>query len=120
MSKNTNITPVLLDGSIDLSADYTGPATTIRFQDNVCYQFNVISGTPVGTLDVELSLDYNYTNAAAGTWTKLDTTKYQAAVNGTGSGQFDLNQLSQGYIRLVYTRVSGSGAAELYLSSKAI
>lgn len=115
----SNLAPYRLASGADLSANYTSPVTQILRQDNFVYQFNVTSGTPVGVLNVEVSNDYNYTNGAAGNWKSLGSA-YQADVNGTGTGVFDLQQLGPCYVRLVYTRSSSSGLADIFISGKQV
>jgi hypothetical protein len=103
----------------DLSADYTSVATDIRYQDNITYQVNVTTGAPIGVLDVEVSTDYNPITHNSGTWTPLGTA-YRAVINGTGAGMFALNQLEPIYSRLKYTRTSGTGLMDIYISGKQV
>lgn len=115
----SNLTPVRIALDADLSADYTSAVTTISFQDNVVYQVNVKTGTPVGVLDVQTSTDYNFTNGAAGNWTSLGAA-FQATVNGTGTGVLDLNQVGPCFVRLKYTRTSGTGTMDIFVSGKQV
>lgn len=115
----SNLTPVRIALDADLSGDYTSAVTAIQWQDNIVYQINVKTGTPVGTLDVQTSTDYNYTNGASGTWVSLGST-YTSTVNGTGAGVFDLNQLGPCYVRIKYTRGSSTGTMDIFVSGKQV
>lgn len=111
----------VINGS--MAGSLTSAVTNIEFLDNIGIQAIWSSGsTPVGTLQVEISIDYaqdtfgNVTNP--GTWTSLTTT---ASVSGnTGNVYFDINQISSPWIRLTYVRASGSGTLNAYVTGKMI
>lgn len=110
--------PVKVLSAADLSqATITSPATGITYQDNICYQA-VITGTPVGTLDVQVSTNYLPTTGL-GNWVSLGAS-YTATVNGAGGGIFDINQLSPCYVRVLYTKSSGTGSMDLTVSAKQV
>ena len=106
----------------DMSADITGPATNISYLDNVAIQLN-FTGTPTGTFSIQGSLDhkeYNGQIVNAGNFVPLTFSSTLAASGAAGQILLDLNQLSFPYIRIVYTRTSGSGSLDAYISAKAV
>lgn len=106
----------------DMSANVTGPATNISYLDNVAMQLN-FTGTPTGTFSVEGSLDhkeYNGQIVSAGNFIPLSLATTPVASGAAGQILLDLNQLSFPYIRIVYTRTSGAGSLDAYISAKAV
>lgn len=106
-------------------ASLTSSISSIQGVDNVGYQVN-FSGSPVGTFDVQVSMDYqpglspNDQPANAGNWISLPLSTAITASGSAGSAYIDLNQLSSPYIRIVYTRTSGTGSLDAYIVAKAI
>lgn len=111
----------------------TSAVTCIQWLDNVGIQFNW-TGAPVGNFSVEVSADYaqdtegNVTNA--GHWAPLTLT-YLSGPNTFTSGTsipssvgspiyLDLNQLSAPWIRQVYTKTSGSGTLDAFITCKMV
>lgn len=98
--------------------------TTIEYQDNIGIQVNITSGSASGTFDVAISGDHFEVNGnvtVAGTFVTLGT-PYQAVVTSGSPSTiyFDLNQLSAPYIRLLWTKTSGSGAFDAFIVGKMI
>lgn len=115
---------VLKDGDMSLSS-LTTSYTNIQGLDNVGYQV-VFTGAPVGTFSVQISADYqpgkspNSNPINAGNWITLPLSP---AITASGSGDaafIDLNQLGAPWIRLVYTKTSGTGTLQAYVMAKAI
>lgn len=107
-----------------MAASYTGAATNIAYLDNVMIQLNW-SGAPVGTFAVEISNDYqqdaqgNVVNA--GNWHVLTVSPALAAPAGSASSTYTLiSNLGAPWIRVVYTRTSGTGALDMYITAKEI
>lgn len=109
-----------------MAANITSPVSSIEFLDNIGAQFNW-TGSPVGYFQVQVSADYNQDQNGnvinAGNWTPIyfaDTRIAGTNIPTTlGSPIFvDLNQLSAPYIRIVYTRTSGSGTLNAYICAK--
>lgn len=106
----------------DMSASITSSPTNARYLDNVTYQAD-FTGSPVGVFTVQVSGDYaqdmegNVTNA--GSWVDYPLTSTLST--GAGSPAYaDLNQLGSFWVRLVYTRTSGTGTLQAYVSGKKI
>lgn len=107
----------------DMSASFTSRATDIRAQDNVGIQL-MWTGNAVGTFDVQISVDHKQDSVGNvledGTWVSLPLNPAIAAAGASDSGTFDLNQLSAAYIRVVYTRTSGTGVIDGHIGAKGV
>lgn len=108
----------------DMSGNITSSITALAYLDNVGYQFN-ISGTPTGTLQVQVSADHaqdEFGNVTvAGNWVPLTFNGSANVVITAGSPSpiyLDLNQLSAPWIRAVYTATSGSGTLNAFITAK--
>lgn len=105
------------------SATLTSAVTNIQWLDNIGYQFN-FSGSPVGTFAIQVSADYaqddsgNVTNA--GNWIAVSLPTPAVASGSAGSLYIDLNQLSAPWIRAVYTKTSGTGTLNAFITAKQI
>ncbi len=102
--------PALVNG--DMSASITGPVTQIDKIDQVCYQVSWTSSDAVGTISVQGSVD---------NVTFIDLTFDPPLVQpdaDNGGYLINLALIPFPYIRFKYTRVSGSGRMEVYLSAK--
>lgn len=103
------------------AASITSDVTDIQFLDNVGLQLQW-TGSPVGTFSVQVSADYaisSITGAVTnpGTWSTLPP----APTTASGSPIYiDLNQLSAPFVRVVYTKTSGSGTLQGYITAKAL
>lgn len=104
-------------------ASITSTVTNLQFLDNVCVQLN-FTGTPTGTFEVQVSLDHaqdqNGNVSVAGNWTALTLSPSPAATGSASTIFIDMNQLSAPWIRVVYTRTSGSGTLNAYIGAKMI
>lgn len=109
-----------------LGATFTTAPTLIKYGDNVAYQINAVTSNAVGTFSVQASLDYKIsepTNSVEnpGNWIDLTLaggTPFLASANMLI--MINLNQLPFNAIRLVYTRTSGTGTADVYIMTKQI
>lgn len=99
--------------------------TNIIGVDNIGYQVN-FTGSPVGTFAVQISQDYqpgkspNDKPANAGHWISLPLSPAIVASGSADSAYIDLNQMSAPYIRIVYTRTSGTGLLNAFIVAKSI
>ncbi len=122
MSVKSKLSPyrILTAGDMSLTS-LTSQVTNIQNTDNIAIQAN-FTGAPVGTFSVEVSVDHaqdsqgNVTNA--GTWNALTLSATPVASGSSGSVYIDLNQLSAPYIRLVYTKGSGTGTLNAFITAK--
>lgn len=115
-----------LTNAADASVTIVTKATGIQYLDNVIFQAN-FTGTPVGTLTVEVSLDYNQDAEgnvlATGHWVTVQLTPgtdASLAVSGANSYVFNITQLGAPWVRLRYTAASGTGTMTAYISAKAV
>ncbi len=105
------------------SASITSAVTNVEGLDNIGIQFNWSGASPVGTFTVEVSIDYaqdylgNVTNA--GTWNTLAISPAVAATGTSPDSAFiALNQLPAPWVRVKYTRTSGTGTLQSFISGK--
>ncbi len=109
-----NVSSVPINGT-SMAASITSDAVQFEFGDNVGIQATW-TGTPTGTFDVQISLD----PANLG-WTSVTFSPSPTAPAGAaGSDYFEINQSAAGFVRLVYTRVSGTGALKAKIAIKAV
>lgn len=115
-----------------MAATVTSPVTDIQFLDNIGIEFD-FTGAPVGSFQVQVSASYsqdmNGNVQNVGSWSPVvvnywdGTAMVTATAIPTSVGSpvyIDLNQLSSPFLRVVYTRVSGSGTLDCYLTAKMI
>ena len=122
--KDTLLFKVLPAGT-SLSASFTGPATTIRYGDNVSYQIDVFTTNSIGTFSVQVSNDYSVgpdnTVVNPGTWNTLTLSGTPTVAGANDIISISLNQLPYFAIRLAYTSsVAGTGTCFAYITSKQI
>lgn len=110
-----------------MATSFNTNAMAIEQADVVGIQMNY-SGSPVGTLALQGSIDHaqdqfgNITNA--GNWTSLYVTVNGTLTNAiaipanTSPILIDTSLSSLPYFRLSYTAISGTGSADVYLTSK--
>jgi hypothetical protein len=99
-------------------------AQNIQMIDNVGIQVNILTGTATGTFDVQVSADHVEVNnqiMTAGTWISLGT-PYQAAITSGSPANvyFDINQHSSQYIRILWTKTSGTGTFDALIVGKGL
>ena len=126
MSAKTFIKPFKVLSSGDMSqASLTSAITAVQMVDNISYQF-VFTGTPTGTFTIQVSADYapgtgpNSEPINPGHWDTLPITPALLALGTDGSIFVDLNQMGCPWIRAVYTKTSGTGTVDMFITAKAI
>lgn len=129
MPKNTLLSYEILTGA-NAAGNLVSAVTNIQRLDNVGIQVHVASGTPTGTVQVQISADYEQDTEGnvlvVGNWINLkqpDNTTLVAQVITAGSPAqtyFDLTQLSCPWIRITYTASSGSGTLNAFITAKAL
>lgn len=106
-----------------MAASVTSAAVNIQYLDNVGIQL-VWTGTPSGTFAVQFSLDFEKDSLGnilnAGTWTAIDLDDVPTASGSAGNWYLDMNQISSPWIRIVYTRASGTGSLSAYVTGKEV
>lgn len=113
---------IITAGDMSLSSITSSPCE-IKLQDNIGIQLNW-TGTPNGTFDVQISSDYNQdlngnvTNS--GHWISLPLNPSVSASGSANSAYIDLNEQSAQYVRVVYTKVSGTGSLDAIVVGKGV
>lgn len=121
--KNTLLKYEIVTAGDMSQATVTSAVTNIQFMDNIGVQLNVtgLAGSAVGTFALQVSIDYTQDNNGNVTVPGHWITFLQGASNSTDQQiYFDLNQLSAPWIRLVYTKTSGTGHFDAFITGKAI
>lgn len=119
--------PVISNG--DMSGSLTSAVTVIQKMTMMSYSYSWSGSSPVGTVSVQVSNDYELnpdgTLKNAGTWNTIffldssGTVVTSFAVSGnTGNGGVDVDQTGFYAIRTVYTRASGSGTLQALFCGK--
>lgn len=107
----------------DMSSSITSPVFICRFLDNVGIQLHW-TGTPTGTFTVQTSTDHEEDNQGnvhvAGTWITIPLSSSITAAGSPDDAKIAINQIDGSYLRLVYTRASGSGALNMFINGKEI
>jgi hypothetical protein len=112
---------VALSVAVSGAQTHTTPPSNLDQYDNVSYQV-VWTGTPTGTIAVDVSNDYN-PQTQVGTWTDVTASLTPAPTNPAGSAgdhAIDANQIPFGWIRLRYVHASGSGQVTVTYKAKAL
>lgn len=80
------------------------------------------AGAPVGAVSVEVSNDYRLGDPSVGHWTTLpiaDALGLTPRFSGADDTVYvDLRQLSSPWLRVRYTRISGTGTLDVIVSGK--
>lgn len=110
-----------------MGANITSAPTLLQSLTMVNYALSWTGTTPVGTVSVEASNDC-VVNAeggvSGGTWNALPldlngVTVTTIPVSGnTGNGMIDIDGLAAYAVRLIYTRVSGTGTLSVVVTGK--
>lgn len=134
MSKNKNTLKQFNTISAgDMStASITSAVTDIRFLDDIGIQFTWTS-SPVGTFAIQVSADYNQDYLGnvetTGNWVPVTLTYWNGSTfitdtslpTSVGSPIYvDLALLSSPWIRVVYTKTSGTGTLTATITAKEI
>lgn len=105
------------------TASLISSVTNIQYMDNICIEL-VFTGSPVGTFAVQGSADYDQDAQGvvlnAGNWVALTLSPSPAATGSANSILIDMNQLSFPWMRVVYTKTSGTGTLNAYIGGKMI
>jgi hypothetical protein len=93
-----------------MAADYTGASQQMvqMVMGAIAARF---SGTPNGTLKLQISNDNS-------NWTDYTDSDY--ALTTSGSVSWNLNNIGYQYVRVVYTRNSGTGTLNVTVSGKGV
>ena len=111
----------MIDNGDMSQSSLTSAPTNIQFLDNVAIQFN-FTGAPSGTFSIEVSADYEQDIGGAtinvGNWVPVTLPTPPVASGSAGSVFIDLNQLAAPWVRVKYTKTSGTGSLTAWISAK--
>lgn len=106
--------------AVSMAATITSSPDNVEFLDNIGLQITWTSSNAVGTITIEGSNNYNQ-NLGSGTWFALTFAPVLAQpASNNGDYGVSINQFPWAWIRVVYTRSSGTGTLTAVLSAKAI
>lgn len=103
-----------VDG-FSMGATFTTDAVKCSWEDNVGVQV-VWTGTPTGTITIEKSMDPTNLGWEVHTFSPAPT---QPAGSASRSW-FEINQTPASYVRMVYTRGSGTGTIKAKIALKSV
>jgi hypothetical protein len=122
--KNSLLSFKIVSAGDQSLATVTSTITSIEFLDNIGIQVNILTGTASGSFDVQISGDHREVNGnvtVAGNWISLGSSYTATVTSGSPANiYFDLNQLSAPYVRLLYTKSSGTGTFDAFVVGKMI
>lgn len=116
--------PFVVINGVSMGADVTGPWTDVHGVDNILYLVS-FTGTPVGVFSIEAS---DFANGVSPDTPIPLPVGLVSATGGSvpaagGSADqigIDINQIPGRFLRLKYTRTSGTGALTAIISGKAV
>lgn len=119
--------PVKLIDAASMGASITSETLHTQFFDNIGLQLDW-SGSPVGTIEVQVSLNHTTnpdgTPKAPGTWVTLPSSAFVGTypVPGTTASPafLEIPLSASAYIRVVYTRSSGTGTLTVLATGKGV
>ena len=96
-----------------LGANYFSPSVACQYLDNM-YLVLKFTGNPTGTFAVQGSGDGGVT------WQNIRLLTSPVASGGPDDIGIEINQAPMPLLRVAYTRISGTGAIEIWSTGKAI
>lgn len=125
MSRKNNLPKFQNITNGDMSqTSITSSVTNIQHLDNIAIQINWSGTSPVGVVTVQVSVDYaqdpNGQVQNSGNWVNVNLPQAATISANSGSIFIDLNQLASPWIRVVYTKTSGIGTLQGFISAKMI
>jgi len=115
-------TQLLTNGDMSTSS-LTSAVLEIQYLDDIGVQLN-FTGTPTGTFQVQVSADHQQDAqgnvTTAGNWVPITFSSSPVASGAAGTVYLDIATLSAPYLRVVYTRVSGSGTLNVFATGKSL
>lgn len=105
--------------SVDMSvASTTSAISNVENTDNIGIVLSWSGSSPVGTLTVDCSNDYDTQSPGSAHWVSLDFGSAISISGNTGSSIININQLPYTWLRATYTKGSGTGTLVAKLSTK--
>ena len=101
---------LLVDQS--MSATFQSDSTNILHMDRIGYQISFTTSDAVGTFSVEVSNDESV-------WVALTLSAAVTAASSNDDAFIDVESAAK-FVRLVYTRASGTGTLQAHITGKSI
>jgi hypothetical protein len=95
-----------------LGADYAGPSINVQYLDNIYFALN-FGGNPTGTFAIQGSGDGGLT------WQNIRLLTSPVAAGAPDSIGIEINQAPMPILRVAYTRISGTGTMDIWITAKA-
>lgn len=122
MSSRPQFNPysVITDG--DMSGNLTSLVTIIQKLSLISYAIEWTGTSPIGTISVEVSNDYEQNADGSvknsGTWNTLPLSSPTGVTGNADNGFIDIYATAGYATRLIYTRASGIGTLNVIASGK--
>lgn len=122
MSSRPQLAPfsVITNGS--MAGSLISEVTIIQKLSMISYDISWSGSSPVGTVTVQVSNSYSKDPDGsvrnAGSWTTLDLSEPAAISGNTGNGFIDIDSSAAYAMRVIYTRVSGTGTLNVIINAK--
>lgn len=117
------LAPVHIISAVSMGATITSNAVEIKLQDNIGVQL-IWTGTPTGDFSIQVSNnhleDINGNIKVAGNWTAITLSPTVPAEGASGDAYINITEIAAPYIRIVYTRTSGTGTLDAYVVGKGV
>jgi hypothetical protein len=128
VSTRTRLSPITVINAGSMAASLTSSPTILQSLSKASYAIRWTGTSPVGTVSIQGSNDYSLypdgTVNNSGTWTTLTinvsgTPNTTVAISGnSGNGVIDVLDTALYALRLIYTRVSGTGSLTAIFNGK--
>lgn len=125
MSSRPLLRPQQVITNGDMSGDVTSLVTNINMISCVGYTISW-TGTPTGTFSVEVSQDYiqpvgvQPDQLNSGTWVAVNLSVPVVAAGTADTAFIDVDITGAAYVRLKYTRTSGTGTLNAFIAGKVV
>ena len=121
--KNIAQAHVIVAGDMS-QASLTSRAMRTAVLDNYSFQGVWSGSSPIGTLDIQVSNDHQENGGVVvntGTWTSIYAGATVPAVSGSPGNLFlNVAAISAAWVRVVYTKTSGTGTLDVYFNGRSI
>lgn len=109
--------PIL--NAVDISQSQVSDPTGVGYTDNIGMLIDWAGSSPAGTITVEVC-DDDTKGKPSGVWHTLTLSGTPAVSGNIGQHEISINQLPYSWVRVRYTRTSGSGSLTVKISTKQI
>lgn len=122
MASRPILSPYSVVTNGDMSGNITSKVSMLQNVSMLSYSIKWAGSSPVGAITVEVSNDYSQDASGAvanpGTWNELPLSDTTDISGNSGKGFIDIDAIAGLAVRLVYTRVSGTGTLNVMVNGK--